>query len=272
MLHLSEINPHPRDKNIKFYDKDENGNKVHIYELILNEIKIKPVSTTETIGKFHEHFDDDKTLDSMFAKGEANLKPEYRGMTREQIKAKWKETGTKASESGTAMHEGIENFFNGEEVLDPNSKEHQMFLNFWRDYLDKNPGHKAYRTEWLIYDDNPNCKHPLSGSIDFVVEDENGDLHLFDWKRSKDIKKSSSYTNRYGKVIEKKMKAPFNKLDDCNFYKYSLQLNFYRHVLETQYDKKVKTMTLVILHPNQDDYITHEVTKIELDSIWHTLH
>ena len=242
---LADINPHPRDKNITFTEEG------HVYTV--KGIEGHPVSTTETIGKYHEHFDANKILNRMFATSTDGLyigkNKEYIGKTREEIKAEWDGAGPK----GTFMHQDIENFFNGDQVEDSNSKEHQMFLNFWSDYLEKNPTHKPYRTEWLIYDDNPNCKKVLAGSIDFVVEDEDGNLYIFDWKRAKDIKKENSYTSKYDGIIHKKMYKPFNDLDDCNFNHYSLQLNFYRHVLETLYDKRVKNMRLVILHPNQEN-------------------
>jgi hypothetical protein len=264
---LSDINFHPRDANITF---TEEGHKYTIKGANRNI-----VSTTETIGKYHEHFDADKILDKMFVTstdgvytGKNQL---YVGKTREEIKLGWEENGKNASELGTATHQDIENFFNGDHVENPDSKEHQMFLSFWKDYLEKHPNHKEYRTEWLIYDDNPNCKSILAGSIDFTVIDENGDLHLFDWKRSKEIKKENYYTNRYEDVIHKKMYKPFNNLDDCNFNHYSLQLNFYRHVLETLYGKTIKTMRLVILHPNQENWVEHLVDRIDLSEIWHTL-
>lgn len=267
---LENVNPHPRDKNISFKEKCEKCGKDHVYTV--KGAEGHPISTTETIGKYYEHFNADKVLDKMFKDGVYIGKNEaYIGKTRKEIKIGWEENGKNASELGTFTHQDIENFFNGDHVENPNSKEHQMFLNFWIDYLEKNPTHKPYRTEWLIYDDNPNCKKVLAGSIDFVVEDEDGNLYIFDWKRAKEIKKENCYTSKYGDVIHKRMYKPFNNLDDCNFNHYQLQLNFYRHVLETLYDKKVKNMTLVILHPNQENWEEHEVKKINLNDVWHTL-
>jgi len=269
---LSDINPHPRDKNITF---TEEGHKYTITDSEGNAIGKSIISTTETIGKFHDHFDADKVLDKMFVMsvdgiyiGKNQL---YLGKTREEIKTKWEETGKEASEKGTAMHQDIENFFNGDPVLYPDSKEHQMFLDWWRNYQEKHPTHRPYKTECLVYDDNPNCEKILAGSIDFLAIDENGELHEFDWKRAKDIKKDNKYENRYGDVIHKKMYKPFNDLDDCNYNHYRLQLNFYRHTLENLYDKKVKTMRLVILHPDQENWEEHVIERFNLNEIWHTL-
>ena len=268
---LSDINAHPRDKNITF---TEEGHKYTITDSEGNPINKPIVSTTETIGKYHDHFNADKALDKMSFDADGiyiGKNESYKGKNRKEIKLGWEENGKNASELGTATHQDIENFFNGDPVLYPDSKEHQMFLNFWRDYQEKNPTHRPYRTECLIYDDNPNCKSILAGSIDFLAIDEDDELHMFDWKRAKDIKKENSFTTKYGDVIHKKMYKPFNDLDDCNYNHYRLQLNFYRHPLENLYGKKIKTMRLVILHPNQENWEEHQVERINLNDIWHTL-
>lgn len=269
MLNLNDINHHPRDDRISFQDEG------HIYTL--EGISGNPVSTTQTIGKFYKHFDADKVLDMMFKNNKdpdavyKGNNEKYRGKTRSQIKTEWKDTGEDASGKGTFMHKDIENYINGDEVVDPNSQEFQKFLKFYNDYFRKNPGHKPYRTEWLVWDDTPGCKDVLAGSIDFVVEDENGNLILIDWKRSKEIKKSSSYENKFGDIITPKMYKPFENLDDCNYYHYSLQLNFYRHILEILYGKKVVGMMLVVLHPNREVSPEEPVDIIDLNPIWHTL-
>lgn len=59
------------------------------------------------------------------------------------------------------------------------STEMQLFLNFARG-LD---GLTAYRTEWTIFAE----AERLAGSIDFVAQDANGHLVIFDWKRTKDF-------------------------------------------------------------------------------------
>ena len=88
-LKLSDINPHPRDKNITF---TEEGHKYTITDSEGNAIGKSIISTTETIGKFHDHFDADKVLDKMFVMsvdgiytGKNQL---YLGKSREEIKTK----------------------------------------------------------------------------------------------------------------------------------------------------------------------------------------
>lgn len=61
---------------------------------------------------------------------------------------------------------------------DIESPEMKLFLRFIRTL----GGLTAFRTEWMIYGE----EERLAGSIDFVAEDRQGDLVIFDWKRSKD--------------------------------------------------------------------------------------
>lgn len=270
---LSEINPHSRDKYISFVDEG------HIYTLTLNGVEIHPDSTTQTIGKYYEHFDDDKVVNRMFIKGEDNLNPKYKSMKKEGmttvefkqfIKDTWKKNGEDASKAGTAMHKDIESYFNGEHIENPNSKEFKMFLEFWGKYQEDHPGCRPYRSEWLVWD-SENGKNALSGSIDFVVIHSDNTLSIIDWKRVLEIKKENSYVNKYDDVVHKKMLKPFNAFDDCNLNHYLLQLNFYLHILETLYDKKVRDMSLVKLHPDQENYMIYQVDRYDLSKIWHTL-
>ena len=75
------------------------------------------------------------------------------------------------------MHLQFELYLNRSEV-DECSAEMQLFLGF----LKTLSGLTAYRTEWMIHAD----AERLAGSIDFVAQQGDGRLVLFDWKRSKD--------------------------------------------------------------------------------------
>ena len=53
-------------------------------------------------------------------------------------------------------------------------------------------------------------------------------------------------------------------LPDANFWKYSLQLNTYKWILEKNYGKKISNMFLVWLHPNNpgNSYLRYEVDSL----------
>jgi ATP-dependent exoDNAse (exonuclease V) beta subunit len=179
----------------------------------------------------------------------------YYGREKNDIKKEWEDNGKEASQLGTLMHADIEFFLNKEHVVNPDSKEFQFFLCFWKDFTTKYPSFHPYRTEWLVYDED----QKVAGSIDCILSDDNDRLIILDWKRSKEIK----CDNKFEKGLH-----PFEAFEHCNYSHYSLQLNFYRHILETKYNKTVLYMMLVILHPNQDNYLCYPVSHIDLSDKW----
>ena len=55
---------------------------------------------------------------------------------------------------------------------------------------------------------------------------------------------------------------PLQHLEHCNYWHYSLQLNFYKYfTLEKNYNIKLSSMHLLVLHPNNEnkDYIEIKV-------------
>jgi len=246
---LERINKHPRDDNITF--KEEN------HEYTITGLDRKPTSVTTLIHHYFPEFDPDSVIKKMMSSRNWT-QSKYYGRTVESIKEEWRLNGENASGLGTIMHRSIEQFLNDEPPDSPDTKEFGMFLQFWNNLLSTYPTLRPYRTEWLVYDETIG----LAGSIDCVLTDDNGNVVIIDWKRSKEIKTS----NRY-----EKGKWPFDQFEHCNYSHYRLQLNFYRHMLENIYNKNVIYMMLVILHPDQDNYQCFPVDRIELSSIWNRL-
>ena len=155
-------------------------------------------------------------------------------MTRDEIKELWNKNGKDASESGTKLHYDIECYYNNIDISN-DSIEYNYFKNFVNDF----PNLKPYRTEWMIWDK----ELKFAGSIDMIYENDDGTLSIYDWKRSKEIKKTSDFLKfSHTHCIE--------HIPDTNFWHYSLQLNTYKGILEKNYNKKIKDMYLVCLHPN----------------------
>jgi hypothetical protein len=236
--YLSKKHAHERDEHIVF---DEGP---HIYTI---DGDSGFMSVTTWIHTHFSKFDAEKVLDNMFRKGGSmdNPKPDYKyyGMTREDIQNLWKSND--AAIKGTALHYDIECYYNGLAVTNT-SEEYQFFLKFAEDYKNLKP----YRTEWIVFYEEMR----LAGSIDMVFEDENGDLWIYDWKRTKELNPESFGNKR-------SLTQCINHLPDCNFWQYTLQLNIYRGILERKYGKQIKGMCLVRLHPD-NAYKTYE--RIEL--------
>lgn len=239
---------HCRDKRITFIEE------THTY-LIDSNIDDKLVSVTQFVHQFFQEFNADNVVDKMMASQKWS-KSKYFGMTKESIKELWDTLRDDASKEGTKMHLGIENFYNNVEIDDyvHDSLEFKHFLNFQKVYP-----YKAYRTEWRIFDETVK----IAGSIDMAFIDPNdpSNILIYDWKRSKEIKFNNSFQNAL---------APISHIEDSNFWHYALQLNVYKKIIESNYDKKVNAMVIVVFHPLNDDFIKIDIPVLdkEIDLLW----
>ena len=242
---LSSKNHYERDERIQFSDSD------HTY---LIDKKNKAVSVTELIGRYFPKFDKD------FWANKESIKT---GKPKNEILKKWDDLGKKARDLGTELHEQIENFYNSKEYI--RSKELDKFFKFHKNHIQDK--YKPHRTEWRIFDEDKN----LAGTVDMVYEKENGELFIFDWKRSKKIINSDGSIEK-NNPFENGLNG-LSHLPSSDYVKYCLQQNIYKNILESKYDKKVSSMNLLILHPHLDNYHIIQVesfkneTKYLLDSI-----
>lgn len=255
---LSVTNKHFLDDYIQF---QEEGHLYFIYNKDGSINELDRISVTTLIHHCFPQFDADACITKMMNGRNWKLS-KYYGKGREEIKDEWDKSGKKAAADGTFGHFNAELTLNGIKVIN-NSIRHQYFLNFWRDFREKYPQFHPYRTEQTVFYENFGKNNVnLCGSIDLQLEDDDGNTILIDHKYSKEIKRS----NRYEKGL-----PPFHYMDNCNYNHYTLQLNIYRHILETKYNKNVIFMMLTVFHENNDTYQCIEVNKIDLTSVWDTL-
>ena len=129
-------------------------------------------------------------------------------------------------QEGVAMHQKLARFLEGLEGLP------EELATAITHFLE-NHQLQAYRTEWGVFDE----QSQLAGTIDavFQVGNDDDNVAIVDFKN-----------------------VPFDKQDvrhecllkDCaasNLGKWTMQLNLYRHILETHYGKKVKNMYVVMI-------------------------
>jgi len=248
---LSHRNTHPRDKNIQFF---EEGHKY----VILTEPHVKYTSVTTWNHSHFPHFDADEVINNMMKGKGWKEGHKYWGLTPQQIKDQWNSNKDAVAGAGTNMHFEIECFnndprfniaYSNKELYemymaynktchDSTSLEWQYYINFIKDH----PHLKPYRTEWLVY--NEDVK--ISGSIDMVYENPDGTLSIYDWKRAKNITRINNF-NKFA------LSAQVCHLPDSNFWHYALQLNTYKAILEQKYDKTIKDLFLVRLHPDAEE-------------------
>ena len=248
---LSRRNSHPRDSDIQFFEED------HKY-IILSEPDVKYTSVTTWNHSHFPKFEADSIIDNMMKSKGWKEGHKYWGLTQEQIKGQWNTNKDAVAGAGTDLHFEIECFNNNNRLssgytnkelyeiyqIDNNltheSKaiEWRYFINFVRD----NPDLKPFRTEWTVYHDDVK----ISGSIDMIYENPDGTLSIYDWKRAKLITRINNF-NKFA------LPPQICHLPDSNFWHYALQLNTYKAIIEQKYNKVVKDLFLVRLHPDAEE-------------------
>jgi hypothetical protein len=90
-----------------------------------------------------------------------------------------------------------------------------------------------------------------------IYKNRNEDTYsIYDWKRSKEIKKTSY--NKWGKI------ACISHIPDSNYWHYCLQLNTYKYILEKNYGIKIRDMYLVCLHPENKNNNYQHIKVVDL--------
>jgi len=252
MLHnvLAIQNQHPRDRHIQFHEEG------HRYTIDIDPNSTYTSVTTWLHACFSE-FDADKVIENMMKSKGWKEGHKYWNQTPEQIKELWEANRVSAASAGTAMHFAIECFMNNPSI-EPSYTHQQLLLSaapaaatgperihslewtYFLEFVRDHPQLKPYRTEWLIFDEDVK----IAGSIDMVYENPDGTLSIYDWKRAKEIAKATFHS--FNKFATHPLLC---HLPDTNYWHYALQLNTYKTILESKYNKRVKELWLVRLHP-----------------------
>lgn len=255
---LYHTHPHPRDQHITFKDK---GHIYTIYgssENTISSTSIIKLYTRPFPGKFicqrmvnsKDFPNKPKHADYVQYCVDEHGQPVSTDIVVERILQHWKRTGAEACSLGTALHDTIDRYYNS--VTDftfDDTPELRLFQDFDQHY--QQLGYEPYRTEWLIYDELDG----ICGAIDCVMfRTTDQTYHIFDWKRSKRLQHTGG-----------RMLPPLQHLKDCNYIKYSLQLNLYKYILERHYDIPITSMKLVMLHPVQTTFEVVTVPNLQDD-------
>ena len=241
---LRDTNSHDRDKCITFREDD------HVYfinEGLLEfkectEVNDSYTSVTTYIHTLFPVFDPDKVIKKMMSSPNWHSN-RYYGMKPKEIKTMWNESAQKASNNGTKMHADIESYLNQQRVTN-DSREYEYFLKFIKKI---SSSLNIFRTEWMIWDSD----FKICGSIDAVFKTPDGEYHIYDWKRSKEIKKFNRFQRGTHHLT--------SDMDDCNYNHYTLQLNIYKYILEKNYGIKIKSISIAVFHPKNLNYRVYKV-------------
>ncbi len=216
------------------------------------------ISVTTLIDRFFP-FDLDR-----FIQGKAKRD----GLNEAEVLEEFLRVRDEAAEKGTYLHGQIENYLKGKDY-DGSAKELKLFNKFYNEII-INKGFEFVEAEKRILLDDYN----VAGTVDALFKKPNKEEYIIvDWKRSKKLvidgnPKKYGYGNGLSEL---------SNLDNSSYYKYALQQNIYKYILETKYGLCVSSMNLIVLHENYDNYyrinletMTKEV-KVILNSINHKI-
>lgn len=210
------------DEKAHIYAKDEMGNAEYI-------------SVTTLIERFFP-FDLKRYI-------ERTAKEENR--TEEEVFDEYVLIRDEAAAKGTELHEQIEKFLKKNE-LDCESVEFKLFIDFYKNKLEKS-NLFFYDAEKMIYSD----KYNVAGTIDCLFKKQDKEEYvMFDWKRSKNLT-IDGHPKIFGFGFAL---SEINHLDNSSYYRYCLQQNIYKHIIEKEYNMKVSSMWLIVLHEIFDTY------------------
>jgi len=113
-------------------------------------------------------------------------------------------------------------------------------------------GMTPYRAEVNIFHVGLRC----GGQPDLLLKDQKHHIVIVDWKRVKKVSKENRYES---------LKYPLQHLPDCSYYRYALQVNLYRFILETEYSMPVSRMFLAICHPDIQTPRLCEIPRMEAE-------
>ena len=226
--------------NIKFHDKE------HIY--YLDGIKTK--SVTGILSEYKHPFDKEYW---------SQKKADERGITKEEILKEWKYKADFSCEKGSAFHEYAENFLTNKLFPFPEHKitkilgsvenmltckEAVMTLQkMFKEFYDKSFGRLIpVRAEVVVGD----AEWGVTGMIDQLFYNEKSKkLEIWDWKTNKAIKDENKW---------QQFKKPLSHLDVCELNTYSLQLSFYKLIVERNTELQLGDCYIVWFNENNDTY------------------
>lgn len=221
--------------NIKFIAKD------HSY--LINNMKAG--SVTSILKRLVKPFDTDYW---------AEIKAKDMGMSSDELKSKWEFSARLAKIKGTVAHGVLENKLAGTEfvypqdlilnnfgydpVQDPIQKIMPQIDKFIQDIDGKM---KPIVSELIIGDSD----YMVGGTVDQIFYNhKSAKLEIWDWKTNKQIKTNSRYYHL----------SPIEHIADTEFDHYSLQLSFYKFILERNTNLRFGNSYLVWFNENNTNY------------------
>ena len=255
---------HPRLKLIEF---DEGP---HLYYVTLPKANdesgepkkvVSPFSSTGLLKSCFSQFDAREAVDKWYNMWKAKASSKYNEMiwdvlkndgteedAKQHILKSWQENGAEAAAAGTQMHHLCEFLVLGKQ-LDTWMPELNLFYDWWERVARPNGWKVAGAEVPIFYETDPNCPQtpgpPLvvvSGMIDLLLIDEEGNYVMVDYKRTNPEPKRPDGPLRLLGQSDPQSRfppgpahGPFYRLEDNDWGKYTAQANIYAYVAFHRY-------------------------------------
>jgi len=177
--------------------------------------------------------------------------------TEEDVLIEYLMIRDEAADKGTFLHNQIENYLKGQD-FDSDSKEFEMFTDFYNKEIKKR-NLVFFDAEKMIYSN----KYNVAGTIDCLFKKkEKNEYIMLDWKRSKKLMiDGRPRIFGYGYAL-----SELNHLDNSSYYRYCLQQNIYKVIVEREFSINISSMKLVVLHENYSDYYVVNVPEMKKEA------
>lgn len=186
---------------------------------------LKFTSVTTLLHEYFTPFESEKIANELAGHGK------YAEWSVQDLLDDWEQSGV----TGTKVHKALEEF-----------KLHGV--------IPENPHIKARHGINWIYNNNIledyhvfaevmlfSADLQIAGTVDVILQHKiTGKFYMLDYKTNKKISKSAMYGATGISNITK-------HLPDCNFQHYTLQMSIYQYLLETEYNIKIESRTIVHL-------------------------
>lgn len=241
----SNLNRTKKIKTVSQQDTIAFEDETHIYHHPKdNTGNAQYISVTTLIDRFFS-FDIDRYIEGKAAK---------EGRDPKEVLDEFLLLRDEAAEKGTAMHENIEHYLLGKSHSTV-SKEFDLFTKFYHEIILKF-GFEFYEAEKRILLEEFN----IAGTVDAIFKKPNSDEYiLLDWKRSKKLV-VDGHPRKFGYGFAL---SELQHLDNSSYYKYALQQNIYKYILERNYGLKISSMNLIILHENYNNYYRVDLPNLQ---------
>lgn len=141
----------------------------------------------------------------------ATIKAKQKGVSKASIINEWDNSGAIAIDKGKKVHYYLEMLWNNK-IVDCPCQGARMF---YADYMDNMT---LLKSEFVICDDDM----MLASQLDGLFMDTKGGIIIGDYKTNKDFTKESKY----------RLLHPCEDLFACHLDEYSLQVSFYKYMLQ----------------------------------------